>query len=186
MSDQHAQTGEDAIRILKARALDHEIACARDIVGAGGLSLDHARASDLAGMLTRASALAASLDRALLARALAHNRDLARSLTGAIASLRPSAIDISRDLASMLPGLFDSASNTVGDIANDIDDIPIDVSGMDLSHLGLRQYLDILDGVVWSDDTRWPPGGASLVATRSEEIRPGIYQVGGDSEQDTR
>lgn len=180
MSDpERTQTGKDTIKILQTLALDHELARARALVHGDGL--DHARARALADALASASAHARALDHNL-ARALDHNLALARDLASSIASLRPSAIDLSRDLAIELPRLFDLVSN----LARDVNDIPIDVSGVDLSHLALRQYLDELDGVVWSDDTCWPPGVADLVATRSEEIRRGVYQVRGGSERETR
>ena len=57
---------------------------------------------------------------------------------------------------------------------------PMDVSGMDLSSVqGLTwRNLRALSGLIWNEDTVWPPRVADLVRERSLQVRPGMYQVG--------
>lgn len=54
----------------------------------------------------------------------------------------------------------------------------VDVSGADLHQLDLPD-LDVLDRVVWTEDTTWPAAVSGKVRARSEEIRPGVFQVRG-------
>jgi hypothetical protein len=54
--------------------------------------------------------------------------------------------------------------------------IPVDVSGLDLSCDDIDD-LNALGGVTFTAKTTWPPGIAQTVRARSEEIRPGIYQI---------
>jgi len=39
-------------------------------------------------------------------------------------------------------------------------------------------------GVIWDETTAWPPGIADQVRAASQEIRPGVYRVGGGAERD--
>ena len=39
------------------------------------------------------------------------------------------------------------------------------------------ERVEILEGVTWTDQTRWPPGIKELVWEASEEIGDGVYQV---------
>jgi hypothetical protein len=57
----------------------------------------------------------------------------------------------------------------------DLHELEVDVSGADLSGMGINP--DLLNGVVWTDQTSWPPGVASQVRAHSTEIRAGVYQV---------
>jgi hypothetical protein len=49
-------------------------------------------------------------------------------------------------------------------------------SGADLSDLEIR-HLDVLDRIIWTRQTTWPPHIADQVERRSEEIRPGVFQI---------
>ena len=44
--------------------------------------------------------------------------------------------------------------------------------------------MSVLVGVVWTEETAWPPGIADQVRARSRAIRPGVYRVCGGSERD--
>ncbi|WP_282203612.1 hypothetical protein [Kitasatospora fiedleri] len=54
----------------------------------------------------------------------------------------------------------------------------VDASGADLTHLDVR-VLNVLANVLWSDATRWPSRLEEHVRACSEELRPGVYLVGG-------
>jgi hypothetical protein len=56
------------------------------------------------------------------------------------------------------------------------DDLPVDVSGMDLTSFNLNS--EDLAGAVWSEDTKWPDLKlAARIRSESEEIQPGVYRV---------
>jgi len=59
----------------------------------------------------------------------------------------------------------------------------VDASGADLSALDLTD-ISVLAGVVWTEETAWPPGIAGQVRVRSREIRPRVYRVCGGSQRD--
>ena len=59
----------------------------------------------------------------------------------------------------------------------------IDASGADLSGLDLAD-VSVLEGVVWTEETTWPPGIRGEVQAQSEVIREGVYQVRGGSERE--
>jgi hypothetical protein len=44
--------------------------------------------------------------------------------------------------------------------------------------------VEMVAGVIWDETTAWPPGIADQVRAASQEIRPGVYRVGGGSERD--
>jgi hypothetical protein len=52
----------------------------------------------------------------------------------------------------------------------------VDASGVDLSALDLPD-MSVLEGVVWTDETAWPPGVHEQVVPLSEEIDRGVYKV---------
>jgi hypothetical protein len=52
----------------------------------------------------------------------------------------------------------------------------VDASGVDLSDVTIED-MDVLDGVIWSSQTTWPPGLRDQVRMCSREIGAGIYQV---------
>jgi hypothetical protein len=62
-------------------------------------------------------------------------------------------------------------------------DVPVDASGADLSRVDIGDP-GVLDGVIWTSATVWPPGAAGQVRARSQEIRPGVFQVRGGSKRD--
>jgi hypothetical protein len=110
-------------------------------------------------------------------------RHLARELARAVVRAR------SRDNRSLFPG-----SSHLGDLQNEhksavaaawdivrnliiqLDAIDVDASAADLSSLSLSDR-NVLEGVMWTDETVWPPGVRDQVRVWSDEIRPGVYRV---------
>ncbi|MET8142713.1 hypothetical protein ABZU32_20605 [Sphaerisporangium sp. NPDC005288] len=64
-----------------------------------------------------------------------------------------------------------------------LDEAAVDASGMDLSDLQVP-YLDLLVGVIWTQETIWPVEITAEIRARSHEIRPGVYQVVGGNERE--
>ena len=81
-------------------------------------------------------------------------------------------LNLGRELISELG----SASDLARDLARDLDAQQVDASGADLSGLEIR-HLDVLDQIIWTRQTTWPPRIADQIEARSEEIRPGVYQI---------
>jgi hypothetical protein len=92
---------------------------------------------------------------------------------------RARARDLARDLNGQLQGAIDWAQELFGRLHAG----EVDASGADLSALDLAD-LSVLEGVVWTEGTTWPPGLRIKVLLRSHEIRPGVYRVHGGSERD--
>ena len=116
--------------------------------------------------LDRARAIASELARPNdRARAIELTRDLARALT------RANARAIASDLAK------------ARDRARAVALSEIDASGADLSR-GDFSDLSLLEGVIWTRETVWPPGIAEQVERRSEKIAPDVYRVRGGTERD--
>jgi len=59
---------------------------------------------------------------------------------------------------------------------NALNAIPVDVSGVDFSGMTSLK-LEVLDGVMWSQETVWPAGFMEQIAAQSKEIHPGVYQI---------
>jgi hypothetical protein len=138
------------------------------------LELDRALANDLDfdRVLDRAS----DLDHDL-ASALNLGRDLTPDLGRALA--RADALALARNLARTLASDFTSALTRTCELA----EREITASGADLSLLAIDD-VEMVAGVVWDEETTWPPGIADHVRAASQEIRPGVYRVGGGSERD--
>jgi hypothetical protein len=131
-------------------------------------ALERARAlaEEIAANLARANELDRDSDEAL-ARAGSQAAELADALTSP--TLRSMASRASRVLAqTRLRGVSES-----------LDAVQMDVSGRDLSVLESLDagQLGVLKGVIWTDETRWPPGLTEPIRARSHEIRPGVYQI---------
>ncbi|MFC0557415.1 hypothetical protein ACFFHJ_41650 [Planotetraspora thailandica] len=88
-------------------------------------------------------------------------------LANAVADLLPHDL---HDLSSI--GRIRSAFTVIMDF---FDEWPVDVSGLDLSRLTLN--LEVLRGVVWTAETRWPADIAEQVQSHSHEVRPGVFEV---------
>jgi hypothetical protein len=55
-------------------------------------------------------------------------------------------------------------------------DVEIDASGVDLSAADVRDVA-LLEGVIWTRKTTWPPGEVKRIRAYSKEIRPGVFKV---------
>ena len=106
-----------------------------------------------------------------------------RDLDSAVASAVTSASDLrpARAIAQDLDRSLDSIKALANTIPRKLDAIEVNASGANLSHLDLSNF-DVLCGVIWTEDTTWPPGIENLVKNRSQPIGPGIFQVHGGSE----
>ena len=159
-------------RVGRSRATERARALQRDLASA----LVRARALDRAGELgiavergpVLADGLAIAVKRARILvddLASADGRARSRSAAGYARQLR-SALDLSCTLVYWA------------------ERVEVDASGADLSTLDLKD-MSVLDGVVWSDKTTWPPGvRGQLEPPRSREIVPGVYQVQSGNERD--
>lgn len=54
--------------------------------------------------------------------------------------------------------------------------VEIDASGADLSTTDVSD-LQMLEGVIWTDATTWPPGTTEVIRAHSDAIGEGVYQV---------
>jgi len=153
--------------------LGSEFDLARDLAHdlAHDLDLGHTRADRRA--LGRALDLGRSLNMALdraFDPAPRLRSDLIRDL---IINLGRDLIsDLGRTLGSEIISELGSASDLARDLARDLDAQQVDASGADLSGLEIR-HLDVLDEIIWTRQTTWPPRIADQIEARSEEIRPG-------------
>jgi len=142
-----------------ARILDH----GDDVTHSSGLARDLARVLDQARDLARILDLAHDLADNLT-RNLTRTRDLARALNSAV------------DLVDNIHDALAHDRALASDLARHLYTQRVDASGADLSDIAIED-VDVLDGVIWTDQTTWPPGIADQVRACSREIRPGVYQV---------
>jgi hypothetical protein len=190
----------DGFRSL-ARELDLRIGHSQNIVDVLGDSLDSAFAgTSNADELTRARATREAARQVRLIRTSARGPafELASAATSDHAEAMCLELDISRysnssieadqgiredaqDLAKILDHVrcmtIELAVSTAnGDLSGrDLGDL--DVSGADLTQVNLAGAL--LDGVWWSETTRWPPGEERWIRARSRPVGAGIYEVTG-------
>ena len=178
------------------RAVDRALGCdlTRALLQARDVTRDLMHARDLARDFTRASASdrtleaghAIDLDRTVdLADDLARDLGLARGLSSTrdLADARDLARGRARDRATDLVHGLQEAVGWAEELVGRSHEGEVDASGADLSALDLTDT-SVLVGVVWTEETAWPPGIADQVRARSREIRPGIYRVCGGSERD--
>jgi hypothetical protein len=177
-----------------ARDLDRTLTRARAYAHARDRGVAH----DLDGALTRARVRALDLDRTLeralgialaiardfnrfrdFARAIARDIDIAHDRVRALSR----AIDLDNDLVLGNGPLAMSQVNAFAQVGarayaltRALNDLQIDASGADLSGMKIR-YIAVLDGIIWTRGTIWPPDIADQVEEHSEEIVPGVYQV---------
>jgi hypothetical protein len=187
-------------RLGRALDLGGAIDLVRDLDRALRLDLDHILAVSMRIGLDRVQFLARDLDHHLVraldrastfADAFEDTRffdpalDLVRTLDGALAhvrTLRHERSDrkqvgvLDRRLVRALSHHLDRALDLVRALIRGIGAQPVDASGADLSGVEIDD-LDVLNGVIWTGQTIWPPGVREQVRDNSEEIRPGVYQV---------
>jgi len=176
----------------RTRVIDRALACdlTRALLQARDVTRDLMRARDLTRAVASGPTLEAGrvidLDRAVdLAGALAGDLGLARglSLTRDFADARDLARGRARDRATDLARGLHEAAGWAEELVGRSHEGEVDASGADLSALDLTD-ISVLAGVVWTEETAWPPGIAAQVRARSREIRPRVYRVCGGSERD--
>jgi hypothetical protein len=184
-----------AAAIIMMQALARALARAVDL--AHDLDLALADTRDLADIRARVRELGLALADTLAdARVLADTRTLAdtRFLVDAIANVSAFARLFTRDLDALalaharrraiaLHRDLRCAFGRVKGVIGRFHAGEVDASGANLSALNLSE-MSVLDGVLWTDETMWPPGVREQVWLWSDEIRPGVYLVRGGSERD--
>ncbi len=124
-------------------------------------------------------------------------RGLASSLGDTLNNARISAVQLASDLVrnpdldpgtarARVSGIKDILAverDSVRDLDRALGSQQIDASGADLSAITIED-LDVLDGVIWTGQTTWPPSITDQVRACSREIRPGVYQVGQGNDPD--
>lgn len=121
----------------------------------------------LAAGLTSNHAEAAELRVAIVCHGGAEGRENSAFLTR-ISKLKNTVATSLREAVELAVGLADG----------DLDGTcmgQLDVSGADLAHVNLSGAF--LEGLLWSDSTRWPPGEEYRIRERSRRIGGGVYQV---------
>jgi hypothetical protein len=141
-------------------------------------ALDHALDREHGRTLNHARALTRARDRA---RVLARGLDMAGGpgdppVETTRAHVQP--LDVVQDLLRALS----QAHRHTFDLKTALDEVPVDVSGADLSDLHLTD-LDVLAGVLWTWETTWPHDVTAQVDARSTEIFPGVFRVSGDTNE---
>jgi hypothetical protein len=163
-----ARDRADGLVLNHVDALADDLASARD--RADGLADDLASARDLTDGL--ANDLTRDLTDAL-ADDLTLADELSRSLAHADALTRGDARGLSRALVRTL----DRAVERTRGLARELITLQLDASGADLTEVNIADPA-VLDGVIWDEETRWPPGVRAMVEPPvSKEIRPGVYLV---------
>ncbi|MFE0023374.1 hypothetical protein [Amycolatopsis sp. NPDC059021] len=153
---------------------DRDLSFARDL--ARDRTRDRARLVARDRMLEHARDIAQDqvLNRALArARALARTHDVADDLADDLD--RDQVLNRTHDLTRALTRARARALVLGAESAKLIDAVS-DFSGADLRQANLEDTF--LDGVLWSDKTRWPHGWEERVRKSSVEISPGLYEIG--------
>jgi hypothetical protein len=122
-----------------------------------------------------------------MARSLAVNLSHADYLSDYFIFIRAERIVPDSKIVITLGRVLDSISSLAQDyldeLARILDRIAQDVSGVDLT--GIRfEDREALVGVIWNDQTRWPPSVEPWVREHSKEIGPGRYQISRGSERE--
>jgi hypothetical protein len=163
-----------------ARAVDRSLAIAYNIASANALYRARADARDLGQTLGHARAIARAVDFAL-------DGQLAENLAAIAQALypEPDFADLGRGCDRALD--LKCALNRHSVLVPRFDAVEVDASGVDLSALDLPD-MSVLEGVVWTDETIWPPGVREQVDPLSHEIDAGVYQVqsGGSEREPSR
>jgi hypothetical protein len=179
----HALACDRVLNRDRALALDLALDLARDLASeldaatgadgslAPGFLLARDKILELEAVMFRALDLAVSLDRA---RAAALDRDCGITLGRELGGDADRSAAGTWEAADALSVALDRALslNPVSVLVS----IAVDVSGLDLSCADIDD-LNALGGVTFTAETTWPPGITQSVRARSEEIRPGVYQI---------
>jgi hypothetical protein len=184
------------------RRIARVLAAALDLTGSGDLTSNPGLAARLsesfADARDRALDLAATLDRGLAqvqpiklarkARRLAIDLKNASDLANEIADPpHTRGYEWQEDTGNLAAGTLsrnaEKARDTARDIAIELLLLPTDASGVDLSGIDIDDP-DLLDGVIWTEETRWPSALAQWVRGHSQEIGQGLYRVAEGTERE--
>lgn len=140
-------------------ALDHDFACAFDLIrgGRGGIAWTHDRV-----FVERLQSLATLLQQMM-----------GRVIQECHSTVWKRASDLISALGLQLDVTTQDWTTQVRAVLDDVADDFIDV---DVRAARLPDRAD-LTGVRWSSGTRWPPGWEMRVRATSQEIAPGIFEV---------
>lgn len=104
-------------------------------------------------------------------------RELVQSLVMTNTALgRVGDLSKSFDRACDLTAELGLACVHTGHLRRSLECLPVDAARADLSELNACQ-LAAIDGVLWTDETCWPPGALARIRRRSREVGPGVYRV---------
>jgi hypothetical protein len=178
---------EIARDLVLVRRLDRDLAADRDYMVRRELAVDVSSDRTLCGLRELDRALSRNreynIDRQIeAARQLAS--DLAR--TGRISRTREADSDLDRGRARQLAIAIDVALVRSQELANDVRHylsvFEVDASGADLSHMWIGDP-ETLGGVIWTNETIWPPNVADRILILSRELSDGVYQVHGGGQR---
>jgi hypothetical protein len=93
--------------------------------------------------------------------------------------LRSVSPGLGTDIARNLFKMFEITRKLV----RQLDTVHADVSGANLSRVDLSDF-DVLVGVVWTRDTKWPDGMSKIISESSDEISPGVFRVRSGNDRD--
>jgi hypothetical protein len=174
-----ARTSASALALARARTLASEVYrtstngrdfsrdLTRDLDRARALAcvLDRASAHHLTSGIDHAAALASDFDLTITS---AHGIDRAGAFT--LASALASNLDINLNL-SRDPNLDINLVAAIDQLVTALTDL----TGADLTMVDLNGIP--LDGVEWSEETRWPPQWEDYVRLNSHTIGPELYRI---------
>jgi hypothetical protein len=135
------------------------------IAHARSLSANNASADDLA------TAIASARD---LALAVAQRRTF--DLDGAQAIARALDLDDPIGIATVLAAAPELDRHSAASLAQNLDDARNDFADADLSRADLNDVS--MTGVRWTTTTRWPEDWVDRVVLDSQEIAPGVFEIG--------
>jgi len=177
----HDLTIEIAYDLTRIRRLDRDLAMDRDFEVVRELSHDIDRGQTFDGVreLDRALALNRQLtiDQQITeARELSIGLDWARSLSDARERCRSLNREDARQLALAIDLALVRARELAFAVMHRLNALEVDVSSADLSQASISDPA-VLTGVIWTEETIWPPDLCLRVCNLSDELGPGIYQV---------
>ncbi|MEU7855269.1 hypothetical protein [Nonomuraea sp. NPDC049141] len=178
-ADLQAGFSNSAAQLIQARLLARGLAYSlAAYAGELARDLEHARVQALVGRLYLSLDLPLAHDLAICLD-LEHARTLANDLERLLSIPRAHALGLARTLADY--------------VDSHLMRIPVDASGVDLTVVvvegdgeAMAEVIGALAGVMWDEETRWPPQLQELVVSCSVELGPGRYQVRSGTERDSR
>lgn len=177
----------------RAGVLERDLERTSPLVRGLGLTISRALASNLARAVASdldvANDLADALVRALVhgldghLNALNDARSRARHLAGDLVRDLDLDPDAARSRVSSIMDIITREHDRIRDLDRALGAQHVDASGADLTEI-MVEDLGVLEGVILTGQTTWPPGIADQVRACSREIHPGVYQVDSGSNRD--